>query len=250
MSRKSDFINQYIRESLLPVVAADGFALYKPKHLIRLRGVFIDSLAFQLSQHGSRSFHLHYATNLLANPLLNLDSYSVGHRISDNRDNGDDRVWCGQQESQAKSALDSVIEAYQITLRAWFDSVSTIPEYLFEKASDPQIKDFNDMDSVIAFAEGGKPNRAWWICTEIIESASVDNDENERKEQTISACQLYLDVSEIESLLQAESGSNDFRLLDALKAVPTPDREIQSIDELLRNWRGNNVNRLKLNKFI
>ena len=252
MSKQTDYLNKYIKEILLPVAQEDGFFLHKPKELIRINEPFIDIISFQLSQYGSRDFHIHYYKNLLSNPLLNIHAYTVGFRLSDNRAN-DDTDWCGAEEDQTKQAIESVLNAYNYTISPWFQNVNSVAHYIYEKASNPQTLSLSDFDSAIAFAEGGKRDKALWMFTKIVDSDIPDGVEDDTKEflnQQKQACQKYLEVDEVESYSRMTGENTDRKLLDALSQFPAPATDIKNIDELLKVWKERNIEKFKLSKYF
>ncbi|HHJ39256.1 MAG: hypothetical protein AXA67_12015 [Methylothermaceae bacteria B42] len=255
MARNPDYLNKYIKQLLLTVVDKDGFALYKPKVFMRVKGPFVDTISFQVSQYGDKCFHIHYYKNLIAYPFLDINSYTVGNRLSDNRLNGDETEWCGFEEEQAKLAIESVINAYNKTIRPWFSAVSTIPEYIFEIVSQHNNKGFSSLESAIAFAEGGKRNRAWWICSDLVndeeEDEEIGDDEKEEIRLHKRACQQYLDASEAESFFEMKTDSaGNSQILQALTQLPKPNSEVKSVDALLEIWRDQNIEKFKLLEYV
>ena len=253
MTKSPDYLNKYIKKLLLTVVDKDGFALYKPKVFMRVKGPFLDTISFQVSQYGSKCFHVHYYKNLIAYPLLDIDSYIVGNRLSDNQHNGDKTEWCAFEEEQAKLAIESVVNAYNKTIRPWFCVVSTIPEYVFEIVSQNNNEWFSSLESAIAFAEGGKRDRAWWICSDLVneEQDEVGDDEKEDIRLANRACQQYLDVSEVERYFEMKSDSERYsEILQAIAQLPKSNLKVESVNELLGIWRDQNIEKFKLQNYV
>ena len=249
MVKKADYLKKYIEELLLPVAQSERFFLIKPKLLVRVKGPFIDCISFQVSQHGNKSFHVHYYKNLISDPLLDIDAYRVGNRLSSNEQNGDDTEWYGSDAGQAEFAIRSVVEAYTKTIRPWFESVTTIAEYVFELAASHQNRGFYSLEDAIAFAEGGKRDRAWWICSDILNEAQVEaigEAEKVKRLKVNEVCQQYSDTHDVESLLSLSSDDADGKIVGAISQIPSLDFQVRSIDDLLKQWKRVNIEKFKL----
>ena len=55
-AKKPDYVKTYIKSLLLPLVADDGFSLYRTRDILRTNAHFIDVINFQLNQYGNKSF--------------------------------------------------------------------------------------------------------------------------------------------------------------------------------------------------
>jgi len=244
MPTKPDHLKKYIKESLLPIVGEDYFKLYKSKDFVRVKGPFVDRISFQLSQYGSKQFYVHYYKNLISDPLLDIDSYRVGNRLSNNSENGDDTKWCGAQDAEAQDAITSVGQVYRETIRPWFKSLESIPGYFFEHFANNRNASLSSLEFVIAFAEGGKRERAWWLCSDIVENKTTSSS------KVLAACQKYLDSHDAEAMSEALTNERYAASRDAFADLPLPDTDHQTIDSLLEYWRQANLEKFKLEKFV
>ena len=239
MSEPPDYINKYIKKSLLPLIEQDGFKLFKPKLAIRLEKPFVDCISFQMSQYGSKAFYLHYYRNLISNPLLDIDSYLVGDRLSNNSLNGDNVDWIGDTNEKAEKAINSVQNTYLNTIRPWYESIKSVSDYVFEIAATTNHQEFKRLEDAVAFALGGKQERAWWVCSDIINNENQNADKRE-----IYACKELIDIHELESQSKMNSGNTDPKILEALSVLPRSGEG--TISDLLEVWSDRNIKALKL----
>lgn len=244
MPTKPDHLKKYIKGDLLPILSEDGFKLYRSKDFVRIKGPFVDRISFQLSQYGSKNFFVHYYKNLISDPLVDIDSYSVGNRLTDNSNNGDDTKWNGNDDSEAQDAIMSVGQAYRKTIRPWFEALESIPGYFFEYFANNRDATLNSLELVIAFAEGGKRERAWWLCSDMVENKTTSNS------KVLEACQMYLDSHDAEAMNEALTNERYAATRDAFVDLPLPETEHQTIDSLLEYWRKANLEKFKLEKFV
>lgn len=244
MSTRPDHLKKYIKEILLPILGEDGFKLYRPKDFVRVKGPFVDRISFQLSQYGSKNFFVHYYKNLISDPLVDIDSYRVGNRLMNNSENGDDTKWCGAHDAEAQDAIASVSHAYSETIRPWFESLESVPEYFFEYFANNRDATLNSMEIVIAFAEGSKRERSWWLCSDMVESQTTTN------QAVLAACQMYLNSHEAEAFNEALKNDRYAATRDAFAGLSLPETDHQTIDALLGYWRQTNLEKFRLEKFI
>ncbi|PVV10014.1 MAG: hypothetical protein B6D77_08870 [gamma proteobacterium symbiont of Ctena orbiculata] len=244
MPTKPDHLKQYIKEILLPKTGEDGFQLYKSKELLRVKGPFVDQISFQLSQYGSKTFYVHYQKNLIAYPLLNISSYRVGHRLSNNSDNGDESEWRGSESDEAKKAIISVSDAYDKIIEPWFATVSSVAEYVFEYFANNHDATTKSLEIAVAFAYAGKRNPAWWICSDLL-SEGIESDK-----VILAACKEYIDVDEIEKQKEALQNEHYAKYHAAMADLAVPESRHDNINSLLNHWRQQNIEKFKLEKFI
>lgn len=245
MSQNKDYLNTYINEILYPMLKEDGFMLWKSKTFIRLEGDFFDVISFQLSQYGTKNFHLHYHKNLQALPEVTLSSYSVGYRISNNSVNGDSTDWNGSSNSNAEDAIQSVCRAYLATIRPWFDSVKTVKDYTFERIALNRNVSINHLEVAVAYALDKKFDVAWWICRTII------HEELSEDKRVLASCIEYLNSDKLEKLKKFDDYEREdaIKFFDSTSGTELYESPYDSIDMLVKSWRDSNISRLKLEKF-
>ena len=244
MPRKADYIGKYIKSSLLPVVSEDGFKLYRPKILLRVRGPFIEQVSIDLTRHGTKSFYVHYFSNLLAHPMLNINSYSVGNRLQKHPDDGHKVSWRGATDEGASKAIDSVVDAYLRHIRPWFESVGSIPGYVFEELAKGRGRSMETLGFATAFLEGGHTGRAWWICNDLLEGVS-ELDAGVRE-----ACQEYVDTHQADEINEVMTNDKYIDHREHYSSIPVPDTPFSSIESLRIGWRKRNIERFGLEDFV
>jgi len=242
--RTSDYLKRDIKKTLFPVAELDGFRLHKPKELIRVNSTFFDSIIFQLSQHGSKRFYVHYNRKLLIDPTLNLSSYSFGYRLSDNSLHGDQTDWCGFKDKQSEDAIESVTSAYRNTIKPWFEFTSSMPNFIFEYLVKTNVRSTNSVTLALAFYEAGKRYSASHIFESIV-------DENSPSSQ-LEFSQEYLDVAEAEGLEELRNNELAIKFWKKRgESPPEPNMmEHKTTDELVQHWRSRNLLALKKDKYI
>ena len=167
----SDFINRAITAELKPILEADGFFRRHPKCFVRVRGDLVDVLSFQVSQYGSRLFYVHHFCNLLPDPNWEsvIAGYQVGNRLS--AKNGDGTDWIGDSEENANVAMGSVVRAYEMTIRPWFETIPDVRNWIVEYIGTGRSS-VRAFDMAVALALIGKKNRSWWILCDLIDNAT------------------------------------------------------------------------------
>ena len=241
----SDHLKKYIKQQLLPTLAADGFHLYRPKRLIRIRDPFVDIISFQLSQYGSKRFYVHYSIKLLGDPLFDLSGYNLGYRLSNNRENGDETDWVGMDAFQAQQAIDSVVDAYRKTISVWFNEVDSIAGFVFAYFIKNRTASINNLQMAVAFHEAGEQNRASWIVRDIIENGDTENADY------LEFCIAYQKSKEAEGI---QSLLADDRVLEYMKrknkTLVVPDNDHKSAESLIGHWKQNNIEKYKFQKYL
>jgi len=253
MTKKNpDHIRKHIKDTLLPVAAEDGFQLYKPKVLVRVAGPFIDVISFQLSQYGSKRFYVHYHRNLIADPMMTIDSYDTGYRLSDNSKNEDLREWAGLEESQSKNALLSVVDAYEKTIHPWFESSGSIQGYVFAYLVKNNVKTINSLKMAIAFYVAGEKNRCFWICNDIVDEYEADPEGEDQHPEYLTYVKAYQESEEAESIqaLLENENAQKYASKSGKKLPEVPDIEYKTVNSLVDSWRESNVKKYKLEKFV
>jgi len=218
----SDWIRKSITKYLKAPLEIEGFYRSQPKHFVRVRGNLVDNISFDLSQYGSKSFYVHYFTNLAcsANTKSITSSYYIGNRIHRCKD--DDTKWIGDTEETANLALNSVLQAIEIEVLPWFESYSTIESYTLELAGQ-YTSTYESLDLLMALILCGKFGKPYDMIKQMSEAGG-----NDKHQATI-----------------------DF-LWDSIKApqelgVPSKyARALAAIEEI----RKNNLSELKLNRFL
>lgn len=244
MPRKPDYLAKHIKTTLSSIVGPDGFKLYRPKVFVRVRGPFVDEVSFQLSQYGSKTFYVHYFTNLLAYPLLDIDSYTVGQRISECPGVKDEVRWHGATDEGALEAIHSVGRAYETLIRPWFSSVGSIPGYVFESLAMNRGSNIETLEFATAFLEAGNSGRAWWICSDILQQGSAVDSEVRK------ACQEFIDTDEAEKLREILNNETYTTHREQFADLPVPETAYSSVESLKHGWRARNLERYGLKEFV
>jgi hypothetical protein len=129
MSKKINYIGKAITKYLKPVLEDRQFYKTHSKVFQRIRGDIIDTIEFQMSQYGSEVFYIHYYCSLLPSDK----EYSYGDvRYRDERNENDNIRWIGDNEENANNAMHSLINALEIKILPWFDSIATVEDYMIE----------------------------------------------------------------------------------------------------------------------
>jgi len=249
---KPDYIANQIKKLLLPVAEKDGFRLFKPKQLVRVKQPFVDVIGFQISQYGTKLFYVHYYRELLANPMMKLGSYSMGYRLSNNQENSDSRKWVGLEDLQAQEALLSVVDAYKSTISNWYKSTESIDGYVFEYLVKNRVKTINSLNMAIAFYEAGKTDRSYWICNDIVDEYEAEPKNKDAYPEHLKYVKKYLESSEAESiqaLIESEE-ANRLASKSGLSIPSAPNVEYKTVDHLVNSWREMNINKYKLENFV
>ena len=247
MARKPDFLRKQIKSTLVPVLARDGFRLYRQKDFVRVRGAFVDQISFQLSRHGSREFYVHYCTGLISDPLLDLASYTVGERLSNNPDASDDTPWRGATDGGAQLAIESVAQAYRGHISEWFESTDSTPMYIYRYLLKNRRGSLESLEFAVAFLEAGEKGRAWWICSDLLENASDLSD------QAREACQELVNVEEAAKmklfLTDEKYAESRKEFGHRFRDLELPQVQYDSLSDLMAHWKSRNIERFGLVEF-
>ncbi len=250
MPENPEYLSAALRSILWPLLSDTGFRRHGERLFLRLREPFVDAIGVQLSLYGSGDFFVHFSVRMLANPLLDVDAWRVGKRLSDNRDGGDDRDWNASDARRAELAVSSVRSACEERLLEWLDSIVTPADYVFELASDAQrfAENLSGLEAAVAFAEAGRRQRAWWICNEILRQFEAVPAESEEDRLTEQFCRQFIEADEREQQALAFQSPEAFapELLEALAASDGSTAEAADPEALLQGWRQRNIDRLGL----
>ncbi|GAB6141025.1 hypothetical protein JCM14076_17540 [Methylosoma difficile] len=196
MSKQPDFIKQAITQHLAPVLTNAGFYRYKPKHFVRIRGEIVDSVGFQVSQWGSRDFYVHHYVNLLSDPNMSIDAYSIGDRVDGPPDR--DVKWNGADENSASLALQSVTKLVEEEVLPWFESIHSIRDYIVAYVANPNTH-LESLELAIALIRTGTTNRAWWICHALAQASHYTQPMEAFEQQQMQLAQQLQEAIESES---------------------------------------------------
>lgn len=247
MARKPDFLRKQIKSTLVPILARDGFRLYRPKDFVRVRGAFVDQISFQLSRHGSRKFYVHYCKGLVSDPLLDLGSYTVGERLSNNPDPSDDTAWRGATDGEAQLAIESVAQAYRGHISEWIESTDSIPMYIYRYLLKNRRGTLESLEFAVAFLEAGETGRAWSICSDLLENGS------DLRDEVREACQEFVDVEEAAKmklfLTDERYAESRKEFGNRFRDLGLPQVQHDSLSDLMAHWKSRNIERYGLVEF-
>jgi len=174
----------------------------------------VDSVGFQMSKWGGHDFYVHYYINLLSDPLMDIDTYRIGKRVDAPPDR--DINWAGPDEATATIAIQSVTKVVEDSILPWFESVSTVRDFVVEYVAKPDTQ-LDSLDLSIALLHIGFTNRPWWSC------------------EAIKDAKRYSEPPEAHERAQMEYAVQLQQAIDSFK-----------YEELLALWRRQNVDKFKL----
>lgn len=104
-----------------PFMAHHKFKRTKERVYLRTRGEFVDCVSIDYGRWGNTYLYIHYSIHLLADPRINVNTYSFGDRISVD--------WSPRDHELALKNAETIVGEIQKIAFAWFDRVSSIEIY-------------------------------------------------------------------------------------------------------------------------
>jgi len=181
--------NAYLKAKLRSL----GFVKSGALGAIRIRDIFVDRLELQASRWGDL-FYLHHSVTVAADLMIGKSSsYFVGKRLQRGRD---DTSWNICATNTVEHVFDSIFNCIDADSLPFFESVSRYQDYLFEIFSDSNFSEKNfSLDSLVAFIGSGKHDRAFHICTDIMETKFSETRRTEQRHAQLQGYASDLRVS-------------------------------------------------------
>jgi len=121
MKQFKDPTKNAVRHIFEPYLNEHGFTRHKEKDFNRIRGDLVDHIYFGFGRWGSEVMYIYFSTHLLLDPTLNINTYTIGDRISEK--------WNPVDHDSAINCANHIVKQLDQSALKWFNYMDSVEKY-------------------------------------------------------------------------------------------------------------------------